>query len=122
MKTKRPTFNDFKNKALQNLEIKEEYEAISEMANKMVTAQELIDTGIPRAVFWNNDLSKEVPSDIFIIATLKRSYTDFIIEKFIEFFGEDIILSALLKHRENLSDQLFHTVVEMINGSKNCSE
>ena len=92
------------------------------MKNKIVTAQQLIDAGLPRAIFWNNDLSKEVPSDIFIIATLKRSYTDFIIEKFIEFFGEDIILSALLKHRENLSDQLFHTVVEMINGSKNCSE
>jgi len=114
MKTKRPTFNDFKNKALQNLEIKEEYEAISEIANKMVTAQELIDAGIPRAIFWNNDLSKKVPSDIFIIATLKRSYNDFIIEKFIGFFGKDIVLSALLKHREDLSDQLFDKVIEVI--------
>jgi hypothetical protein len=83
--------------------------------NETVTAQQLIDVGLPRAIFWNNDLSKEVPNDIFIISTLKRSYSDFIIEKFIEFFGEAAILNALEKHRNKLSDTLINTVINQIN-------
>ena len=82
-----------------------------------VTAQQLIDKGVPRAIFWNNDLSKAVPSDIFIVSTLKRAYNDFVIEKFIEFFGEESILAALMKHRDKLSDKLIHSVTDHINTS-----
>ena len=89
------------------------------MKNKIVTAQQLIDAGLPRAIFWNNNLLKEVPSDIFIIATLKRSYNDFIIEKFIEFFGEDYLLSTLLEHKNKLSNTLLNTVIDQINNLSN---
>ena len=82
---------------------------------KTVTAKQLIDAGVPRAIFWNNDLSKEVPSDIFIVSTFKRAYNDFVIEKFIEFFGEDSVLAALMKHRDKLSDKLVHSVTDHIN-------
>ncbi len=88
------------------------------MKNKTVTAQELIDAGLPRAIFWNNNLSKEVPSDIFIIATLKRSYNDFIIEKFLEFFGEEIVLDALITHRDQITNKLFDIVMDAINRFK----
>ena len=81
------------------------------MKNKTVTAQELIDAGLPKAIFWNNDLSKEVPSDIFIVATLKRSYNDFIIGEFIEFFGKETILDALMTHRDKITDKLFNAVL-----------
>ena len=82
---------------------------------KTVTAKQLISAGIPRAIFWNNDLSKEVPNDIFIVSTLKRTYNDFIIKVFIEFFGEETVLSALMKHRDNLSDKLMDHVMVHIN-------
>ena len=52
---------------------------------KTVTAKQLIDTGMPRAIFWNNDLTKVVPNDIFIVSTLKRAYNDFVVKHFIEF-------------------------------------
>ncbi len=82
---------------------------------KTVTAKQLIDAGMPRAVFWNNDLSKAVPNDIFIISTLKRTYNDFVVKKFIEFFGEDTVLAALMKHRDKLSDKLIHSVMTHTN-------
>jgi hypothetical protein len=82
---------------------------------KTVTAKQLIDAGIPRAIFWNNNLSKPVPNDIFIVSTLKRAYNDFVVKKFIEFFGEDTVLAALMKHRDKLSDELIHSVMTHTN-------
>ncbi|MBN1970645.1 MAG: hypothetical protein JW870_14865 [Candidatus Delongbacteria bacterium] len=81
---------------------------------KTVTAKQLIDAGVPRAIFWNNDLSKAVPSDIFIVATLKRAYNDFIIDKFIEFFGANNVLAALIKHKDKLSDKLIDSITNHI--------
>lgn len=78
--------------------------------SKTVTAQQLIDAGVPKAIFWNNDLTKAVPSDIFIVSTLKRAYNDLVIDKFIEFFGENNILAALMKHKDQLSDTLIESV------------
>ena len=78
---------------------------------KTVTAKQLIDAGMPRAIFWNNDLTKAVANDIFIVSTLKRAYNDFVIQKFIEFFGEDTVLAALMKHRDKLSDKLIDSVM-----------
>jgi len=82
---------------------------------KTVTAKQLIDAGIPRAIFWNNNLNKPVPSDIFIVSTLKRSYNDVIIKHFISFFGEETVLAALMKHRDRLSDKLTHSVLHHTN-------
>lgn len=84
---------------------------------KTVTARQLIDAGMPRAIFWNNDLSKTVPSDIFIVSTLKRAYNDFVVKKFIEFFGEDTVLAALMKHKDKLSDKLIHSVITHTNST-----
>ena len=82
---------------------------------KTVTAKQLIDAGMPRAIFWNNNLTKTVPNDIFIISTLRRSYNDFVIRKFIEFFGEETLLAALMKYRDKLSDKLIQSVMTHIN-------
>ncbi len=86
--------------------------------SKTVTAQQLIDAGLPRAIFWNNDLSKVVPNDIFIVSTLQRAYNDFIIDTFVDFFGEDTVLAALMRHRDKLSDTLIDTVTKHITTSK----
>ena len=85
--------------------------------SKTVTAQQLIDAGVPRAIFWNNDLRKSIPSDIFIVSTLRRSYNDLIIDKFIAFFGEETVLAALIKHKNKLSDAFIHSVMEHIHTS-----
>ena len=79
-----------------------------------VTAKQLIDAGMPRAIFWNNELTKVVPNDIFIVSTLRRSYNDFVIKKFIEFFGEKTLLAALMKYRDKLSDKLINSVMAQI--------
>jgi len=86
-------------------------------SSKTVTAQQLIDAGVPRAIFWNNDLRKSIPSDIFIVSTLRRSYNDVIIDKFIAFFGEETVLSALIKHKNKLSDAFINSVMEHIHTS-----
>ncbi len=84
---------------------------------KTVTAQQLIDAGVPRAIFWNNDLRKSIPNDIFIVSTLSRSYNDFIIDKFIGFFGEETVLTALIKHKNKLSDTFINSMMEHIHTS-----
>ena len=85
--------------------------------SKTVTAQQLIDAGVPKAIFWNNDLNKPIPNDIFIVSTLKRSYNDVIIGKFIAYFGEETVLAALIKHKNKLSDAFINSLMEHIHTS-----
>lgn len=84
---------------------------------KITTAQTLINIGMPRAIFWNNDLNKEIPSDIFIVSTLKRSYNDFVIDKLVAFFGEDMVLHSLERHKQVVSDTLIERVTNHIQAS-----
>jgi hypothetical protein len=82
---------------------------------KTVTAKQLIDAGLPKAIFWNNELTKPISTDIFIVSTLQRAYNDFVVQKLVEFFSEDTILSALMKHRDRVSDKLINAVLTQIN-------
>ncbi|WP_457602849.1 hypothetical protein [Nitratifractor sp.] len=79
-------------------------------AKAYVTAGELIEAGLPKAIFWNNDPDKKVPVDIFIVATLQRAYNDFVVQKLAEIFSGERILAALLKHKERVSDKLIEQV------------
>ena len=79
-------------------------------AKSYVTAGELIEAGLPKAILWNNDPDKKVSVDIFIVATLQRAYNDFVVQKLAEFFGGEQILAALLKHKERVSDKLIEKV------------
>ncbi len=76
------------------------------LRKKSVTAKELIDAGMPRAVLWNNQSDKEVPVDIFIVSTLQKAYNDFVIDKLAQFFGKESILLALLLHKDRVSSTL----------------
>ena len=87
-------------------------------APQIVTAQQLIDAGLPRAIFWNNDLIKSVPSDIFIVSTLKRAYNDFVIDGLVSFFGRDSVLLSIMKYRDKLSDTLIQKVLHHIDNTK----
>ncbi len=75
-----------------------------------VSASELLEAGLPKAILWNNDPKKKVPADIFIVATLERAYNDFVVEKLAAFFGNERILSALLKYKDRVSDRLIERV------------
>ena len=79
-------------------------------AKEEVSAGELLEAGFPKAILWNNDPKKRVPTDIFIVATLERAYNDFIVEKLAVFFGNERILSALLKYKDRVSDRLVERV------------
>lgn len=76
------------------------------------------DAGLPRAIFWNNDLLKAVQSDIFIVSTLQKAYNDFIIDTFVDFFTQDAVLAVLMRHRDKLSDRLIDTVTRHITTTK----
>ena len=76
-----------------------------------VTASELIEAGLPKAILWNNDPNKKVAVDIFIVATLQRAYNDFVLQKLAEVFGKERILVALLKHKDHISDKLIESVM-----------
>ena len=82
----------------------------SNQNKEFVTVEELLSIGMPKAVFWNNNPHKKVPTDIFIISTLQRAYNDFVVEKLVEFFGTQQISSALLKYKDRVSDTLIQQV------------
>ncbi len=79
-------------------------------AKEQVSAGELLEAGLPKAILWNNDPKKKVPVDIFIVATLERAYNDFVVEKLAALFGKERILSALLKYKDRVSDRLIERV------------
>ena len=83
-----------------------------------VTAGELIEAGLPKAILWNNDPDKKIPVNIFIVATLQRAYNDFVVEKLAEFFGSERILAALLKHKDRVSDTLIEQVTAYLQDHK----
>ena len=83
-----------------------------------VTAGELIEAGLPKAILWNNDPDKKVPVDIFIVATLQRAYNKFIVEKLATFFGSERIFAALLKYKDRVSDTLIERVTAHLQEQK----
>jgi len=87
-------------------------------AKEQVSASELLEAGLPKAILWNNDPQKKVPVDIFIVATLERAYNDFVVEKLASFFGNERILSALLKYKDRVSDRLIERVTTYLQDIK----
>ncbi|BDY13993.1 hypothetical protein [Hydrogenimonas cancrithermarum] len=87
-------------------------------AKEQVSAGELLEAGMPKAILWNNDPKKKVPTDIFIVATLERAYNDFIVEKLAAYFGSERILSALLKYKDRVSDRLIEKVTAYLQAYK----
>ena len=81
---------------------------------KSVTANDLIKAGIPQAILWNNQGDKEVPIDIFIVSILQKAYNDFVVETVVEYFGTENVLTALLLHRERVSDRLVKEVTNYL--------
>ncbi|GEM_PF-2347823 len=90
-------------------------------AKEEVTAGELLEAGLPKAILWNNDPKKRVPVDRFIVATLQRAYNDFVVEKLAEFFGNERVLSALLIHKDRVSDRLIAQVTAHLQNHKNAA-
>ena len=81
-----------------------------------VSASELIKAVLPGAILWNNQSDKKVPVDIFIVATLQKSYNNFVIHTLVEYFGKESLLAAILKHKERISDHLTNQVTRYLQG------
>ncbi len=83
-------------------------------AKAYVTAGELIEAGLPKAILWNNDPDKKAPVDIFIVATLQRAYNNFVVQTLAEFFGRERILASLLKHKDRVDNKLIENVISSL--------
>jgi hypothetical protein len=81
---------------------------------KSVTAGELIQAGLPRAILWNSQSDKGVPVDIFIVSTLQKAYSDFVIDTLAEYLGIESVLAALLKHKDRISKRLANQVARYL--------
>jgi hypothetical protein len=86
----------------------------STMQQMTVTAQELIDFGLPRAVVWNAAPTQEVDAKAFIVSTLRNAYNDFVIEKLIGYFGAELVCDALETYKKRISTKLYERVHDYI--------
>ena len=75
-----------------------------------VTARELLEFGLDPAVLWNVDRDKQINKQIMIVSALKNGYSTDVINKLAAYFGTSIVLKALIKYRNRVSDTLFKTV------------
>ncbi len=91
-------------------------DAMDTITKRYVTAKELLEAGLPKAILWNNDPDRKMPADIFIIATLKRAYNDFVVKKLAEFFGAEYVITALNNHKDQVSDRLYNRVTSYLKG------
>ncbi len=82
-----------------------------------VKPKELLKIGLDPAVLWNVDRDREIDSSIFIVATLRNGYNEKIVLTLKEYFGTDMILTSLNKHRNRVSDKLFHSVDKYLDQS-----
>ena len=75
-----------------------------------VTSRELLEFGLEPAVLWNVDRDKKINKQIMIVSALKNGYSAEVINKLVAYFGTPVVLDALVKYRERVSDRLFQTV------------
>ena len=71
---------------------------------------ELLEFGLDPAVLWNTEREAEIDVDIFIVSTLRKGYGDIVISKICEFFGNERVLSSLVKYRDRVSTKLMDAV------------
>lgn len=84
-----------------------------------VKPRELLEFGLDPAVLWNTDREKEIDIDIFIVATLRKGYSETVISKICEFFGNEMVLSALGEYEHRVSSKLMEAVEAHISSSTN---
>jgi hypothetical protein len=82
-----------------------------------IKPKELLKCGLDSAVLWNVDRDKEIASDIFIVATLINGYNKDILSVLKEYFGDKMILDALDKHHDRISDTLLKSVKSFLTSS-----
>ncbi|WP_294959481.1 hypothetical protein [Sulfurovum sp.] len=75
-----------------------------------VTPRELLEFGLDPAVLWNIDRDKQINKQIMIVSALKNGYSTDVINKLAAYFGTPVVLKALNKYRDRVSDTLFKTV------------
>ena len=79
-----------------------------------VTPRELIGFGLDPAVLWNVDRDKKINKQILIVSALKNGYSEEVINKLAAYFGTPVVLDALIRYRDRVSDRLFKTVENQV--------
>ena len=79
-----------------------------------VTPRELLEFGLDPAVLWNVDRDKKINKQIMIVSALKNGYSTEVINKLAAYFGAPVVLNALIKYRDRVSDRLFKTVENQV--------
>ncbi|MEN8303741.1 MAG: hypothetical protein ABFQ64_06705 [Campylobacterota bacterium] len=86
-----------------------------EITLEYVTANQLIDFGVPRALFWNTaDKDKPIERDRMISWSLKRGVNKEILETYVDFFGAEIVKNALEKDKEHMSDRFYDKIMRTL--------
>ena len=79
-----------------------------------VKPRDFLYIGLDPAAVWNVDIDKEIDINIFIVATFINSYSERVIHKLLEYFGQDIIIYSLDKYKNRVSDKLYNSVITYI--------
>jgi len=80
---------------------------------------ELLTIGLNPAVVWNVDCNKVIKSSIFIVSALKNGYSKQVISTLAQYFGKEMVLKSLETYKDRVSQQLFTTVSNYLNYTKN---
>jgi len=83
------------------------------------TPNDLLSIGLDPAVVWNVDRNKVIKSSIFIVSALKNGYSNQVISTLAQYFGKEMVLKSLETYKDRVSQQLFTTVSNYLNHTKN---
>jgi len=78
-----------------------------------IQISKLIEAGVPRAVFWNTDINKEVDEDILLISVFQKGYNDAIIKVLFEFYGKEKFKTYVIKHKYRISKKLYSRLLKV---------
>jgi hypothetical protein len=84
-----------------------------------ITVKKAIELGLEPALFWNNEQDKLVDIDLFIVASLKRGYSEDIVKKFIKVFGSSEVEVSFKKYSDKIGPELFEFVMNILRKEKN---
>lgn len=87
---------------------------------KDVSANDLINFGIPFSLFWNTaDRDKKHEKKKIIVFAIKRGVNDEILSKFIEYFDFDTVKSAIEQDKANMSAVFYNLLIDKLNNIEN---
>ncbi len=80
---------------------------------KFITANQLIKSGVPLALFWNTaNRDKPIERDRLISYSLKRGFNKNIIETYVGIFGTKVVRHALVKDKDTMTARFYSSIMQ----------